>query len=132
VVTRRQKIFFSDGICWFRDPARGLEINLHPMLSQARWRVNELCGLLGIPPRTFNRLVEDGLGTTGERWLRENRIVAASYLLLEGVKIHTLAARLGFSNNANFTREFRKLIGVSPSEFLRQERLRAERYLAGK
>ena len=132
MVARRQKIVFSDGICWFRDPARGVEIKLNPLLLQCRWRVNALCALLKIAPRTFNRLVEEGLGTTGSRWLRENRIVAACYLLREGVKIRTLAARLGFSNNANFTREFRKLIGVTPSEFIRQESFRDERYLAGK
>lgn len=49
--------------------------------------------------------MEEGLGTTGSTWLRENRIVAACHLFREGVKIQTLAARLGFSNNANFTRE---------------------------
>ena len=131
-MARRQKIVFTDGICWFRDPAQGLEIKLEPLMWRSEWRVSALCALLKIAPRTFNRLVEEGLGTSGSQWLREYRIVAASYLLREGVKMEALAVRLGFSNNANFTREFRKLIGVSPSEFLRQERLREERYLAGK
>lgn len=131
-MSRRQTIVFSEGYIWFRDSVRRIEIKLEPLLWQSGWRVNALCASLNIAPRTLNRLVEEGLGITGSQWMREHRIVAACHLLREGVKMEKLAVRLGFSNNANFTREFRKLIGVSPSDFLRQERVRMERYLAGK
>lgn len=65
-------------------------------------------------------MVEEGLGITCKRWLREIRIVVACHLLREGNKIESVAQALGFRHVPDFTREFKKLLGVTPSHYMKK------------
>ena len=121
----RQKIVFYRGFWWFHDPGRNLRIKLDPMFQQCGWNVGMLCKSLGIGKRTFARVIEESLGITSKLWMRQIRIVTARHLLREGEKVKTLALRLGFANDSNFTRDFKDLMGVSPSEYTKSERARA-------
>jgi AraC-like DNA-binding protein len=56
----------------------------------------------GIPPHTY---------------LTGRRIDLARRLLLEGMRPGAVAAEVGFYDQAHFTRTFKKMLGVSPSNF---------------
>jgi AraC-like DNA-binding protein len=69
------------------------------------------------------RLREGGLTYTG--LLDEVRLeIAAGMLEEEGKRVRDIAFDLGYSDQANFTRAFRRWAGVCPSEF---RRLRVDR-----
>ena len=85
-----------------------------------------MCQLLGVGQRTFGRMLDESLGMTAKLWLREIRIVAACHLIREDHKILVLAKLLNIGDEADFGREFKKLIGVTPSFFRQSEYSRAE------
>jgi AraC-like DNA-binding protein len=57
--------------------------------------------------------------------LRELRIIKACHLLREDCKIEGVARALRFRHLPDFTLEFRKMVGISPSEYKRRERERS-------
>ena len=121
----RRKIFVHSYYWWYSDPMGKGVIKLNPVFHQCGWNIGRLAGLLGLGERTFARVVQESLGMTGKVWLRQVRIVAACHLLRECDKIEPLAISLGFRYHGDFSREFKKLVGVLPSEFVRAERSRA-------
>lgn len=120
-----RRIRFSNGRWWLVDQEADRSIQLDPEIERCAWNVGILCKNLGIGCRTFSRLMEESLGITGKRWLRELRIVRACHLLREDCKIEGVARTLRFKHLPDFTLEFRKLLGVSPSEYMRRERSRS-------
>lgn len=97
---------------------------LDPILRTAAWNVGELAGLVGMSTRTLCRVIESSTSLSAKTWLRRHRIVTASYLLREDWKIECLSAVLGFQHPSAFTREFKTLVGVTPSVYIRMERSR--------
>lgn len=116
-----KRIRFSDGSWWLQDPERQVVVCLDPMFEECEWNVGVLCKSLGIGKRTFARLVEDSLGLTPKAWLRKIRVVRACHMIREGGKIAPIAHKLGFLDYSDFTRDFKKLLGVSPSYVMRSE-----------
>lgn len=119
-----QGIVVHDGAWWFVDQGAGRAVRLEPLIVTCGWNVGKLGETLGFGKRTFSRVVEQSLGITCKAWLRNMRIVAACHMLREGTKIETTARKLGFLHNSDFTREFRNLIGVLPSYYMKAERSR--------
>ena len=67
--------------------------------------------------RTIQRRLRDA-GLTYKRVLDEVRLEAAAQLLQESeLRIVDVAVDLGYSDQANFTRAFRRWAGVSPTQF---------------
>ena len=116
-----RKIVFSNGSWWFLDPERNRNVCLDRLFKSCEWNLGSLCDTLGIEKRTFARITERSLGINGKFWLRQIRIVAASHLLRENCKIESVAQALGFRYFSDFTREFNKLMGVSPSRYVQEE-----------
>lgn len=110
-----------DGCWWFVSCSPPRAIRLDPLLRRHSWNVGELCRVLGIAQRTLGRVVERSVGLSTKTWLRRHRIVAACHLLREGWKIEALSKDFGFSHSSAFTREFKTLVGVTPSLFIRME-----------
>ena len=123
--TCRQRIVFADGFWWFLDPDQNRCVWLDPRFEECGWRVGVLGESLGMGKRTFARVAEESLGITGKVWLRQIRIVAACHLLREQCKIAAVASRLGFGHAGDFTREFKALVGVSPSCYVKAEHSRS-------
>jgi AraC-like DNA-binding protein len=115
----------SEGFWWYHDPKRNLVIKLDPLFAKCGWSVSRLCEMLCVGKRTFARVVEESIGITGKLWLRRLRIVKARHLLREGGEIKSVAEQLGFDDNASFANEFKKLIGVSPSSYIKSEQSRS-------
>lgn len=70
-------------------------------------------------------MVEDDLGITSKLWLRQIRIVGACHMLREECKIEQVAHELGFRKLSDFDRDFKKLVGVSPTFYRNSERSRS-------
>jgi AraC-like DNA-binding protein len=76
---------------------------------------------LGITKHQFSQLMTVGLQTTFYDLINSYRIDAAKRMLLspeyDGAKILHVALDSGFSNKSSFLRNFKKITGVTPSEF---------------
>jgi len=47
------------------------------------------------------------------------RVEAARRMLLSGFAIATVAAELGFADQSHFTRHFRRVMGITPAQYVR-------------
>lgn len=97
---------------------------LDPLLRDCKWNVARICGMLEIGERTFARIALRSLGITPKDWLCRLRAVNARRLLRETGKVEPVASMLGFGHVADFSREFRRQTGVTPSFYLQSERSR--------
>jgi AraC-like DNA-binding protein len=123
------RIAFSNGFWWYFHPAKPELIRLDPLFQRSGWRVENLARCLGVGKRTFCRAVANSLGLTAKFWLRQIRIVVARHMLREGRKTAEIASMLGIGAEADFAREFKKLVGVTPSFFRQSEYLRSIGYV---
>ncbi|MDZ8120058.1 helix-turn-helix transcriptional regulator [Pontiella agarivorans] len=86
------------------------------------WRVDVMCGKIGISrsqlTRWFNRLT----GTSPNRYVIEHRIAQAIQLLgMTTSSIADIAAALGYTDVPFFIRQFRKETGMSPGSLRKAE-----------
>jgi AraC-like DNA-binding protein len=87
-------------------------------------RVADLARELGTTTRTLSRVVREHTGLT-PKWLIECRRlqVAATTLHAEpGTDLATLAADLGWTDQAHFTRRYRRVVGETPDRTRRRAR----------
>jgi AraC-like DNA-binding protein len=83
-------------------------------------RVQDLCLAGNLSARSLHRLFLRHLGENPSDYLRILRIGRACLLLAETDQpISTIAAEAGFSNLANFNRQFREARQMTPKEFRR-------------
>jgi transcriptional regulator GlxA family with amidase domain len=104
-----------------------LDQELHPELGRAlNWfeaqksysfTASQWAEAVGIPYRTFFRLVVRMLRTTPSKLLRERQMLIARKHLESGRSIKETMATLGFSSEAAFRLSFKNEIGISPSFF---------------
>ncbi len=120
----RRWVAFELGRWWYFEPGVDRAVMLDPLFAECSWNVSALSDRLEIGTRMFTRMVEDSLGVNAKIWLRNNRIVRACHLLREDGKIERVARGVGFSHASELTREFKQLVGVSPSFYRRSERSR--------
>lgn len=81
-------------------------------------RVDELARAAGLPVRSLDRLVKEHVGVT-PKWLIDCRRLqeAATVLYADAAaSLPDLAYRLGFSDQAHFSRSYRKVIGETPAQ----------------
>jgi len=86
--------------------------------DQGILRVDELARTAGLPLRSLDRLVKEHVGVT-PKWLIDCRRLqeAATVLYAEAeASLPDLAYRLGFSDQAHFTRSYSKVIGETPAQ----------------
>ena len=66
----------------------------------------------------ISRVFSHNQNYTIEHYLIELRIEKAKELLLfKDINISEVAFKLGYSSNAHFSRQFKKLVGISPSKY---------------
>jgi len=71
-----------------------------------------------ISPMRFARLMKRFFGLTPSQYIAKHRIAAASVLLLETDKsVADIALACGYYDHSAFTRMFRKLVGIAPTQF---------------
>jgi AraC-like DNA-binding protein len=78
----------------------------------------ELAAWSELPPARFARLIKRFFGLTPSQYITKARIAAASSLLRETDQtVAEIAATCGFADHSSFTRAFRKVAGISPTQF---------------
>jgi len=87
------------------------------------WTAGELAVAANLSQAQLFRRFRQRMGTTPLDWLRHERVNAAKPLLVvTDEQIGRIAARCGYPDPFHFARDFRKLVGVTPTEFRRQGR----------
>lgn len=110
------------------------EASEHPVLERIRHlialhpacTVSEIAKMSGVSERSMRRLFYEKLGRTVIREIHEQRINNASALLaLPELSIAEVGQRIGIDDPGQFTRFFKKGMGITPREFRRQELTRS-------
>jgi AraC-like DNA-binding protein len=85
-------------------------------------RVEDLACGMGLGRRTIERLFREYLGPSPKRVIRQYRLQAAADEAAKGrvANWSRLAQDLGYADQAHFNRDFRAILGTTPSEFARQ------------
>lgn len=89
----------------------------HP---ETDWTVQELAALCGYHPNYFSSVFKEMMGTTPKHYLIAERIRKAKSMLLGKGNIESIAQRLGYSSIHYFSRNFKEITGLTPSQFKQQ------------
>ena len=82
------------------------------------FRVGELCHELGYSKSYLSRLFREQTGETLAAYAVKKRIEEAKRLIREGQMNFTeISDSLGFDNPQYFSRTFKRLVGMTPTEF---------------
>ncbi|TVQ22291.1 MAG: helix-turn-helix domain-containing protein [Spirochaetaceae bacterium] len=85
---------------------------------QDRIEIKDLEPLVAMSPRTLMRRFAQATGTTPMQYLLRVRVTRAAHMLCTTQASMTdISAEVGFSDSNYFSRQFRKLIGTSPTEY---------------
>jgi AraC-like DNA-binding protein len=84
-------------------------------------RVEDAASALGVSVRTVQRLARRYVGVTPVAMIRRRRLQeAAERLRVEpGVGLADVAADLGYADHAHLTRDFRAVLGITPTTYRR-------------
>lgn len=75
-----------------------------------------------VSPSHLVRLFREAMGLPPHQYVIREKIRRARRMLLSGYTVHHVAAALGFSDQSHLHRHFKRILGVTPREFLRQSR----------
>lgn len=82
-----------------------------------------LCEELGCSESSLNRFIHEQLGLSFSDLLENTRMEAACALLQrDGLTVKAIAEQTGYASDASFRRAFKRVMGVSPSDYLRAHR----------
>lgn len=81
------------------------------------WAVSELASLCGYHPIHFAKLFKEEIGLLPKQYIIAERIKGAKRALLHGGKLETISEELGFTSIHYFSHQFKRLTGLTPTEF---------------
>ena len=81
-------------------------------------RLEDIAQHVGLSPRQLRRDIADQLGMPFRRYVLWRRLRRAVLAVRRGDDLTTAAATAGFADSAHFSRVFRSLFGLTPSEVL--------------
>lgn len=80
--------------------------------------IAELCEKTGLNKATLIRMVKRGVGMTPIQFRAQRRIERSIYFLqTPGLSIKEIAYRLGYCNQFYFAKEFKRVVGKTPTEY---------------
>ncbi|TNE87120.1 MAG: helix-turn-helix domain-containing protein [Deltaproteobacteria bacterium] len=84
--------------------------------------VAQVAGALGVSERTLQRRFMDALGWTPREVLLRHRVHEALHCLDQPVPppLAELALTLGYCDQAHFSREFKRMVGLTPGAYVRE------------
>ena len=86
-------------------------------------RVIDLAALAGMSESHFSRQFKASIGTSPIDWLRRERITQAKRRLAESDDaIKEIARQAGYTDQFFFSKDFKRMTGLTPSQFRDQER----------
>ncbi len=102
------------GLSWVKRTAAIVDKQLgHP------WRVSELAAELAVSVSAYAHGFRKEAGISPARWLVGRRVQAAQRLL-QFHSVSEVAGQLGFSDAFHFSRTFKRLVGIPPSQYRKQ------------
>jgi len=88
---------------------------------QREWTVAALARLARMSESNFFRRFSEATGSSPISWLRRERVNQAKHRLTEtSNRIQDIAEQVGYTDAHYFSRDFKKLVGVSPQQYRRQ------------
>jgi DNA-binding response OmpR family regulator len=91
-------------------------------LEDPEFRINELCREVGLSRSQLHRKLKAVTGRTTSDFVRTHRLHRAAQLLESGYgNVTEVAYAVGFHSLSYFSRSFRDLFGVQPSDCLRRD-----------
>jgi AraC-like DNA-binding protein len=105
----------------------GVVEKLERLIDQAperSWKLDELCRALQIRRSTLSHRFKDLTGESLARWICRRRIAIAGRMLRQGMSVVKTSEQMGFANPFHFSRVFKSVAGVSPSQ-VRSEKVEA-------
>ena len=89
--------------------------NLHQKMNAP-----ELAKQFGMSSKTLSRLCQNELGMSFEAWRQQIKLMKAIELLSGNATTTDTAQALGYHADSAFIQQFKKLTGLTPTEFMRQ------------
>lgn len=80
-------------------------------------QIDDWACAVGLSRRTLTRMCRVELGQGLAAWRQQVRVKAAAAHLARGVPVSRTANRVGYNSVGNFSRTFRRMLGVHPSRF---------------
>ena len=78
-------------------------------------------GIVGMSERTLNRHFQQQTGLSYGEWVRRARLLEALVRLAQGQPVLRVALDLGYGSHSAFTAMFRRVMGLSPSDYFRND-----------
>jgi AraC-like DNA-binding protein len=104
-----------------RDPFVGKALSLMHAKPQHGWTIETLARDVGLSRSVLAERFADLLGMPPMHYLAKWRMQVAAALLSGGnTNIATVADEIGYASEAAFSRAFKKMVGVSPSDWRRR------------
>lgn len=96
-----------------------LEIHQNP---QTNWQLDQMAEKVMMSRSRFSRYFKEVMGISAMDYVTDWRISVAQSLLQKGIAVGLVAEKVGYSHSATLSRLFMKKIGVSPTEWLNQQK----------
>jgi AraC family transcriptional regulator len=79
----------------------------------------ELAAIAQISPYHFIRLFKNSIGKTPHQYILQSRIERAKYLLQHSqLSLSSIAAMVGFCDQSHFSKYFKRIMGITPKQFI--------------
>ncbi len=85
---------------------------------------NQLANELGIHPQQMRRIIRQATGMSSSEYIIDKKITQARELLLtqDLLTVAKIGYQCGFSEPTHFTRFFKRIVGMTPSQFRNQNK----------
>ncbi|MGK9174082.1 helix-turn-helix transcriptional regulator [Yokenella regensburgei] len=83
------------------------------------WSAPAAASLIGTSEKTLNRHFQQQTGLTFSEWVRRAKLMEALVRLALGHSVLRVALDLGYGSHSAFSAMFRRVMGISPSEYFR-------------
>jgi len=104
-----------------RDPFVGKALSLLHARPEYDWTIEQLGKDVGLSRSVLAERFADLVGMPPMHYLAKWRMQVAAGLLNGGnTNIATIAAEIGYASEAAFSRAFKKMVGVPPSDWRRR------------
>ena len=85
---------------------------------KSQHQVNYYSSLLSVTPNHLNKCVKTVTGKSAVKWIDENILLEAKYLLFQTtLSVGEIATQVGFEDQSYFSRFFKKAEGISPIRY---------------
>lgn len=100
------------------EPLRTLSLRIRHSPGEP-WSSAQAANALGMSERTLNRHFQQQTGLRYGEWVRRARLMEALVRLAQGQPVLRVALDLGYGSHSAFTAMFRRVMGISPSEYFK-------------